>query len=105
MKSLLTKEAVSILAPHVIDLVKGVLKPGKGKELQDTPMEQALQILGKDVQELQEVAAGHAAAIGEIAERVEARFVRLEKQLRLQRLVSLAAVAVAVIATVIALLK
>jgi hypothetical protein len=101
----ITTETVAILAPHIIDLVRGVFRARKDKELKGTSGEQALEILNKDVVELQEVASKHAAAIGEIAQRVELRLNQLEKQLRLQRIVSLAAVVVAVIAAGIAWVK
>lgn len=101
----ITTETVSLLAPHIIDLVKGVFRSRKEKELKGTTEEQALEILNKDIVELQEVANKHAAAIEEIAQRVDARFSLLEQQLRRQRLVSWAAVAVAVIAAGIAWVK
>jgi predicted transcriptional regulator len=101
----ITTETVSLLAPHIIELVRGVFRSRKDKELKGASEEQALEILNKDVLELQEVASKHAAAIGEIAQRVEARFSQLEKQLRQQRLVSLAAVVVALIAAGIAWAK
>jgi predicted transcriptional regulator len=101
----ITTETVGLLAPHIIELVRGVFRSRKDKELKGASEEQALEILNKDVLELQEVASKHAAAIGEIAQRVEARFSQLEKQLRQQRLVSLAAVVVALIAAGIAWVK
>jgi predicted transcriptional regulator len=101
----ITTETVTLLAPHIIDLVRGVFRARKDKELKGTSGEQALEILNKDVVELQEVASKHAAAIGEIAQKVDARFNQLEKQLRQQRLVSVAAIVVALIAAGIAWAK
>lgn len=101
----ITTETVTLLAPHIIDLVRGVFRARKDKELKGTSGEQALEILNKDVVELQEVASKHAVAIGEIAEKVDARFNQLEKQLRQQRLVSVAAIVVALIAAGIAWAK
>jgi hypothetical protein len=101
----ITTDTVNLLAPHIIELVKGVFRSRKDKELKGTTNEQALEILNKDVLELQEVTAKHAEAIGELAQGVEARFVLLEKQLKQQRLFSLAAAVVAVAAMVIAFVK
>lgn len=101
----ITTETITLLAPHIIDLVRGVFRARKDKELKGTSGEQALEILNKDVVELQEVASKHAAAIGEIAQKVDARFNQLEKQLRQQRLVSVAAIVVALIAAGIAWAK
>lgn len=101
----ITTETVSLLAPHVIDLVKGVFRSRKDKELKGASKEQALDILNKDVLELQEVATKQAAAIGEIAQRVEARFGELETQLKRQKLFSFTAVIIALIALGVALAK
>jgi predicted transcriptional regulator len=101
----ITTETVSLLAPHVIELLRGVFRFRKDKELKGASDEDALKVLNKDVLELQEVAGKHAEAIGEIAQRVEARFSMLEKQVRRERMMSTAAVIVAVIAAGIALFK
>ncbi|RJF96751.1 hypothetical protein D3870_20345 [Noviherbaspirillum cavernae] len=98
----ITTETVSLLAPHVIELVSGVFRSRKDKELKGTPEAQALETLNKDVLELQDIAAKHAEAIGEIAQRVEARFGQLEGQLKQQRILSAIALAVAVIAVGVA---
>jgi hypothetical protein len=99
----ISTETVSLLAPHIIDLVRGVFRSRKDKEVKAGSEEQALDILGKEVVELQEVASKHAAAIGEIAQRADARFSQLEKQLKQQRLLALSALVVAVVSTVVAL--
>jgi hypothetical protein len=101
----ITTETVTLLAPHVFDLLRGVFRSRKDKELKGASEEQALEILNKDVLELQEVATKHAAAIGEIAQRVEARFSQLEKQLKQQRLMTFAAILVSLIAAGIAWAK
>lgn len=101
----ITPETVTLLAPHIIDLVRGVFRSRKDKELKGASEEQALEILNKDVVELQEVATKHAAAIGEIAQRVEARFSQLEKQLKTQRIISGVAIVIALIAAGIALAR
>jgi uncharacterized coiled-coil protein SlyX len=101
----ISPETVTLLAPHIIDLVRGVFRSGKDKELKGASEEQALDILNKDVVELQEVASKHATAIGEIAQRVEARFGQLEKQLKTQKIISAVAIVVAVIAAGIALAR
>ena len=101
----ITTETVGLLAPHIIDLVRGVFRARKDKDLKGASGDQALDILNKDVLELQEVAGKHAEAIGEIAQRGEVRFNQLEKQLKQQRLLSIAAVVIAIIAAGIAWLK
>lgn len=101
----ITTETVSLLAPHIIDLIRGVFRSRKDKELRGASEAQALEILNKDVLELQEVATKHAAAIGEITQRVEARFSQFERQLKQQRLIAFAAVVVALIAAGIAWAK
>jgi predicted transcriptional regulator len=102
----ITTETVSLLAPHIIELVKGVFnKSGKDKDLKAASEEEALEILNKDVLELQEVATKHAEAIGELAQRMEARVNQLEERLKRQQLFSVAAVIIALIAIGVAFMK
>lgn len=99
----ISSETVSMLAPHIFELVKGVFKTRK--EVPETSEDQVLDMLNKDVLELQEVATKQGEALGEIAHVMEAKFAQLEKQLRLQKLLSVAAVVIAVIATAVAIAK
>jgi hypothetical protein len=100
----ISTETVSLLAPHIIDLVRGVFRSRKDKEVKAGSEEQALDILGKEIVELQEVASKHAAAIGEIAQRADARFSQIEKQLKRQRLLAWASLVIAVISAIVALM-
>jgi hypothetical protein len=101
----ISPQTISLLAPHVIELVKGVFRSRKDKDLQGASEQQAVDILNKDVVELQEMVLKHASAIGEIARGAEARFAELERQLQRQRLYSIAALAVALVAVAVALFK
>ncbi|WP_019140462.1 hypothetical protein [Noviherbaspirillum massiliense] len=101
----ITPETVSLLTPHLIDLVRGVFKSRKDKDLKVSSEQQVLEILNKDVLELQEVATKQGAAIAEIAQKIDARFGQLEQELRRQKMISLAAAVVAVVAAGIALVR
>lgn len=107
----ITPHTISLLTPHVIDLVKTVWKarskdePDKDMKPGPSSQEQAIENLNRDVAQLQDVASRQAEAIAEIAQKVEQRLVALERQVRLQKLISLASVVVAVVAAGIALAR
>jgi hypothetical protein len=105
----ITPETVSLLTPHIIDLIKNVFKSrnreASGKTPREAGVEPSIDSLSRDIVELQQVASGHGIAIAEIAQNVEVKLAKLERQLKWQRLFSLASLVVAVIATGIALAK
>jgi hypothetical protein len=102
--SIFSSAAMRALAPHLLDLAKGVLplftaaRPAQ----EETPVEhehvQSLQIA-----ELQQAVTAQAAALRELAERSEAALTELEDRLRRQQRFSAIALAVAAVAVVVAL--
>jgi glutathione S-transferase len=103
--SILTSSAVSALAPHLLDLVKGVIPliTSRNKAVAKTDTrEQAADALAVQVAELQEAAIKQAAAIKELAEASDAAMRDLEQQLKQQKLLSLIALAVAAVSLALA---
>jgi len=106
----ITTETLTLLTPHIVDLVRTVFRSrNKGgandKSPQAASVEQAVDILSRDVSELQEVATKHGSAITEIAQKVDARLGELERQLKRQQIFSLISIVVAVIAVGIAIAR
>lgn len=103
----ISNETVNMLAPHIFELVKGVFKSRRDQEPLHAgrPDEQPSGTLGRDVAELQDIAARQAAALGEIVQATDARFTQMQAELKTLRMISIGAVALAVIATIVAILK
>jgi hypothetical protein len=102
--SLLSSAAVRALAPHLMDLVKGVLPlftPERAAT--EAPPEQVDDVQQRQITELQQAATLQATAIRELAERSVASMRVLEAELARQKRMSTVAIAVAVVAVVIAL--
>lgn len=102
--SLLSSAAVRALAPHLMDLVKGVLPlftPERAAT--EAPPEQVDDVQQRQITELQQAATLQATAIRELAERSVASMHALEEELARQKRMSTVAIAVAVVAVVIAL--
>jgi hypothetical protein len=101
----LTSSAVSALAPHLVDLVKGVLplftsnNKASGKDLSG---EQSSGVLNMQIAELQAAATAQATAMKELAAKTEESLRAMETQLRQQRVFSLIALGVAILSGVIA---
>ncbi|MES2535183.1 MAG: hypothetical protein V4632_04840 [Pseudomonadota bacterium] len=100
-----TSSAVSALAPHLVDMVKGVLplftSNSKAAE-NDLSREQAIKVLNVQIAELQTAATAQAAAMRELAAKTEESLRAMETQLEKQRAYSLGALGVAVFSLVIA---
>lgn len=102
--SIFSSAAMRALAPHLLDLAKGVLPlfTASRPAQEETPVEhehvQALQIA-----ELQQAVTAQAAALRELAERSEAALTELEQRLGRQQRLSAIALAVAGVAIVVAL--
>lgn len=102
--SLLSSAAVRALAPHLMDLVKGVLPlftPERAAA--EAPPEQVDDVQQRQITELQQAATLQGAAIRELAARSEASMRALEAELARQKRMTMAAIAVALVAAVIAL--
>lgn len=102
--SIFTSAAMRALAPHLLDLAKGVLPlfTASRASQEETPVEhedmQALQI-----RELQQAATAQAGAVQELAARTEAALTELEQRLQRQQRISTIAMVVAAVAMVLAL--
>lgn len=107
----ITTETLTLLTPHIVDLVRTVFRARNkegapsNKGPQAASVEQAVDVLNRDVLELQEVAVKHGTAITEIAQKVDARMGNLERQLKRQQIFSLISVVVAVVAVGIAIAR
>ena len=102
--SLFSSAAVRALAPHLVDLVKGVLPlftPEKAAT--EAPPEQVDDVQQRQIGELQQAATLQATAIREMAERSETSMRALEAELARQKRMTMAAIAVAVVALLVAL--
>ena len=102
--SLLSSAAVRALAPHLMDLVKGVLPlftPERAAT--EAPPEQVDDVQQRQITELQQAATLQATAIRELAERSEASMRALEAELARQKRMTTVAIALAIVAAVIAL--
>lgn len=104
--SFFTRSAVSALAPHLVDLVKGVLPlfTADNKAIRHGSQEQATQVLTVQVSELQEAAVNQAGALKELAARTEQSIRELERQLKRQKILSASALAIAIVALGLAIL-
>jgi hypothetical protein len=101
----LTSSAVSALAPHLVDLVKGVIPlftPNNKAAEKDLSGEQANSVLNKQIAELQSAATAQAAAMKELAAKTEESLRAMEAQLRQQKMFTLIALGVAILSGVIA---
>ncbi|MET0964505.1 MAG: hypothetical protein ABWY05_17080 [Noviherbaspirillum sp.] len=102
--SLFSSAAVRALAPHLVDIVKGVLPLFTSERAAaEAPPEQVDDVQQRQISELQHAATLQATAIREMAERSEASMRALEAELARQKKMSTVAIAVAVVAVVIAL--
>lgn len=102
--SLFSSAAVRALAPHLVDLVKGVLPlftPERAAT--DAMPEQVDDVQQRQISELQQAATLQATAIRELAERSEASMRALEAELARQKKMTTVAIGVAVAAALIAL--
>lgn len=102
--SLLSSAAVRALAPHLMDLVKGVLPlftPERAAT--EAPPEQVDDVQQRQITELQQAATLQATAIRELAERSVASMRALEAELARQKRMTTVAIALAIVAAVIAL--
>lgn len=102
--SLLSSAAVRALAPHLMDLVKGVLPlftPERAAT--EAPPEQVDDVQQRQITELQQAATLQATAIRELAERSESSMRALEAELARQKRMTTVAIALAIVAAVIAL--
>lgn len=103
----ISNETVNMLAPHIFELVKGVFKSRREPEPLHAgrPGEEPSATLGRDVAELQDIAARQAAALSEVAQAMDARFTQVQAELKTQRMISIGAVVLAIIATIVAIAK
>ena len=102
--SLFSSAAVRALAPHLMDLVKGVLPLfTPERSAAEAPPEQVDDVQQRQITELQQAATLQATAIRELAERSDASMRALEAELARQKKMSTVAIAVAVVAALIAL--
>ena len=102
--SLFSSAAVRALAPHLMDLVKGVLPlftPEKAAA--EAPPGQVDDVQQRQIGELQKAAMMQAKALQELAERSEASMRSLEAELAKQKRMTTVAIAVAVLAALLAL--
>jgi hypothetical protein len=102
--SIFSSAAVRALAPHLMDLVKGVLPlftPERAAK--EAPPEQVDDVQQRQISELQQAATLQAAAIKELAERSEASMRALEAELARQKRMTTVAMVIAVIAALLAL--
>ena len=102
--SLLSSAAVRALAPHLMDLVKGVLPlftPERAAT--EAPPEQVDDVQQRQITELQQAATLQATAIRELAERSVASMRVLEAELARQKRMTTVAIALALVAVVSAL--
>ena len=93
--SLFSSAAVRALAPHLMDLVKGVLPLFTPEKVDDVQQRQ--------IGELQQAATMQAKALQELAERSEASMRALEAELAAQKRMTMGALALAVVAALLAL--
>ena len=102
--SLFSSAAVRALAPHLVDLVKGVLPLFTSERVAaEAPPEQVDDVQQRQITELQQAATLQATAIRELAERSEASMRALEAELARQKKMTMVAIAIAVVAGLIAL--
>lgn len=102
--SLFSSAAVRALAPHLIDLVKGVLPLfTPEKEAAEAPPEKVDDVQQRQIGELQQAATMQAKALQELAERSEASMRALEAELAAQKRMTMGALALAVVAALLAL--
>ena len=102
--SIFSSAAVRALAPHLVDLVKGVLPLfTPEREAAEAPPEQVDDVQQRQISELQQAATMQATAIRELAERSEASMRALEAELASQKRMTLVATGIAVVAALIAL--
>jgi hypothetical protein len=101
----LTSSAVSALAPHLVDLVKGVIplftSNNKVAE-KDLSEEQVSSVLNMQIAELQTAATAQASAMKELAAKTEESLRAMEARLRQQKMFSMIALGVAILSAVIA---
>lgn len=102
--SIFSSAAVRALAPHLVDLVKGVLPLfTPEREAAEAPPEQVDDVQQRQIGELQQAATAQAAAIRELAERSEASMRALEAELVKQKRMAQTAIAIAAAALLLAL--
>lgn len=102
--SLFSSAAVRALAPHLMDLVKGVLPLfTPEKEAAEAPPEQVDDVQQRQIGELQQAATLQAKALQELAERSEASMRALEAELAKQKRMTTVAIAIAAVAVLVAL--
>jgi hypothetical protein len=102
--SLFSSAAVRALAPHLMDLVKGVLPLFTPEKVAaEAPPEQVDNVQQRQITELQQAATLQAKALQEMAERGEASMRALEAELAKQKRMSIVAIAIAVLAVLVAL--
>jgi stress response protein YsnF len=102
--SLFSSAAVRALAPHLMDLVKGVLPLfTPEKEAAEAPPEKVDDVQQRQIGELQQAATMQAKALQELAERSEASMRALEAELAAQKRMTMGALALAVVAALLAM--
>ena len=102
--SLFSSAAVRALAPHLMDLFKGVLPLfTPEKEAAEAPPEKVDDVQQRQIGELQQAATMQAKALQELAERSEASMRALEAELAAQKRMTMGALALAVVAALLAL--
>ena len=102
--SLFSSAAVRALAPHLMDLVKGVLPLfTPEKEAAEAPPEKVDDVQQRQIGELQQAATMQAKALQELAERSEASMRALEAELAAHKRMTMGALALAVVAALLAL--
>ncbi|MGV3655862.1 MAG: hypothetical protein ACO1N5_16785 [Noviherbaspirillum sp.] len=108
--SFLTRSAVSALAPHVVDIVKGVLplftanNKANREAPHDASAQETIQLLNVQISELQQAALNQAEALKELAASSEQTIGELERRLQRQKILSAAALAIAIMALGLAIL-
>jgi hypothetical protein len=102
--SIFSSAAMRALAPHLLDLAKGVLPlfTSTRADQQETPAEHE-DMQGLQIRELQQAATAQAGAVRELAERTEVALAELEERLKRQQRISMIAMIIAGVATVLAL--
>jgi hypothetical protein len=102
--SLFSSAAVRALAPHLMDLVKGVLPLFTPEKVAaEAPPEKVDDVQQRQIGELQQAATMQAKALQELAERSEASMRALEAELAAQKRMTMGALALAVVAALLAL--
>lgn len=105
--SIFSSAAIRALAPHLLDLAKGVLPlftaSRAGQAEQEDAQAEAGDVQALQIRELQQAATAQAGAMRELAARTEAALKEMEAQLRRQQRISAVAIALAAAAAALAL--